>query len=29
MPHAYEIEMGFNAAPVIYYRRAFAGLTYT
>jgi hypothetical protein len=29
MPHAYEIEMGFNAAPVIYYRRAFAGITYT
>lgn len=29
MPHRYEIEMGFNACPIIYYRRAVAGITYT
>ncbi len=29
MPHGYDLEMGLNAAPVIYYRRAFAGLSYT
>ncbi len=29
MPHGYDLEMGFNAAPIIYYRRAFAGITYT
>lgn len=28
MPHGYDLEMGFNAAPIIYYRRAFAGITY-
>lgn len=29
MPHGFDLEMGFNAAPVIYYRRAFAGITYS
>lgn len=29
MPHRYEIEMGFNACPILYYRRATAGITYT
>lgn len=29
MPHHYEIEMGFNACPVLFYRRATAGITYT
>lgn len=29
MPHHYEIEMGFNACPVLWYRRATAGITYT
>lgn len=28
MPHGYDLEMGFNAAPVLYYRRATAGVTY-
>lgn len=29
MPHRYEIEIGFNACPILYYRRAAAGITYT
>lgn len=29
MPHGYDLEMGFNAAPIIYRRRAFAGISYT
>ena len=29
MSHHYDIEMGFNACPIIYYRRATAGISYT
>ncbi len=29
MPHHYDLELGFNACPILYYRRATAGITYS